>query len=229
MKTVAIILAGGSGKRFGKGLPKQFSTIAGRSLLEICLEPFQSHPGIDAIILVCPTAQIPLAKKTVAAGRIVKVKEILIGGKTRQESSYIGVKATPSEAENILIHDAARALVRPELIGRVLEALTGAMAVMPVLPAGDTIVRTDDEAKIAAVLDRTKLRLAQTPQGFKAEIIRQAHEMAKSEGFRDASDDCSLILRYHLTPVATVEGDATNIKITYPQDLVLAEAIYRNS
>jgi 2-C-methyl-D-erythritol 4-phosphate cytidylyltransferase len=228
MKNLAVILAGGSGERFGKTLPKQFSAIAGRSLLEICLGHVQEHPGIDAIVLVCPSAQLQLAGETVAAGRLAKVTAILAGGKTRQESSYIGVKATPDAAENIIIHDAARALVSPALVGRVLEALSGAMAVMPVLPAGDTIVRTDDEAMVSAVLDRTKLRLVQTPQGFKAEIIRQAHEMAKSEGFGMASDDCSLVLRYRLAPVLTVEGDPGNIKITYPQDLAIAEAILKN-
>jgi 2-C-methyl-D-erythritol 4-phosphate cytidylyltransferase len=236
MKNIAVILAGGSGERFGKALPKQFSAIAGRSLLEICLGHFQEHPGIAAIVLVCPNAQLALARETVASGRLAKVKEILAGGKTRQESSYIGVKATPSTAENILIHDAARALVSPAIIGRVLEGLTGAMAVMPALPAGDTIVRIDSAdlgrpfgaAKVSAVLDRAKLRLVQTPQGFKAEIIRQAHEMARSEGFGEADDDCSLVLRYRLAPVKTVEGDPGNIKITYPQDLAIAEAIYGN-
>ncbi|MCX6557196.1 MAG: 2-C-methyl-D-erythritol 4-phosphate cytidylyltransferase [Candidatus Aminicenantes bacterium] len=228
MSTIAVILAGGSGERFGKALPKQFCIINGRSLLEICLEHFQGHPGIDAIVLVCPGAQLPLARETVAAGCLAKVKEILAGGKTRQESSYIGIMAAPSAAENILIHDAARALVGPALIGRVLEALTGAMAVMPALPAGDTIVRTDEEAMVSAVLDRAKLRLVQTPQGFKAKIIRQAHEMARSEGFSEAGDDCSLVLRYRLAPVLTVEGDPGNIKITYPQDLAIAEAILKN-
>jgi len=78
------------------------------------------------------------------------------------------------------------------------------------------------------VLDRGKLRCAQTPQGFKLEIIRQAHKLAQSEGFNDAGDDCSLVLRYGLAPVVTVDGDAANIKITYPGDLVMAEAILQN-
>jgi len=227
MKNLAIILAAGSGERFGDHLPKQFQKIAGRSLLEICLERFQEHLRIDGIVLVCPAAYLPLAEKTVAAGPFSKVKKILPGGKTRQESSSIGVNAAPDSTENVLIHDAARALVGPDVIDRVLAALAAGQAVMAALPAGDTIVRVDEAAMVTAVLDRAKLSLVQTPQGFRLEIIRQAHEQAHAEGFSRASDDCSLVLRYKLAPVATVLGDPSNIKITYPQDLRIAEALLR--
>jgi 2-C-methyl-D-erythritol 4-phosphate cytidylyltransferase len=229
MKNLAVILAAGSGERFSGPTPKQFLKIAGRSLLEICLERFQGHPGIDGIILVCPAGHLPLAEKTVSAGHFTKVVKVIAGGKTRQESSSIGVHAAPGSTENILIHDAARSLVASEIISRVLEALGSDQAVMTALPAGDTIVRVDDAAMVTAVLDRAKLSLAQTPQGFRLEIIRQAHERAQAEGFVNASDDCSLVLRYKLAPVVTVPGDPANIKITYPQDLVIAEALLRNS
>ena len=225
MSTIAIILAAGSGDRFGDHLPKQFQKIAGRSLLEICLERFQEHPGIDGIVLVCPAAHLHLVEKTAAAGRFAKVKNILPGGETRQESSFIGVSTAPAGIKNVLIHDAARALVAPAVISRVLAALAADMAVITALPAGDTIVRVDNAAMITAVLDRAKLSLAQTPQGFRLDIIRQAHELARADGFSNASDDCSLVLRYKLAPVVTVLGDPTNIKITYPQDLAVAEAI----
>jgi 2-C-methyl-D-erythritol 4-phosphate cytidylyltransferase len=227
MKNLAIILAGGSGERFRGSLPKQFQKIAGRSLLEICLERFQEHQGIAGIILVCPAAHLSLAKKTVAAGCFAKVKKILPGGQTRQESSFIGVSAAPPGVENVLIHDAARALVAPSVISRVLAALAVDMAVMAALPAGDTIVRIDAAATVTAVLDRAKLSLVQTPQGFRLEIIRQAHESARADGFSNASDDCSLVLRYGLAPVVTVEGAAGNIKITYSEDLAIAEALLK--
>jgi len=225
MKNLAIILAAGSGERLSGSLPKQFLQIAGRSLLEICLERFQEHPRIDGIVLVCPAVYLPLAEKTVAAGRFPKVKTILPGGKTRQESSFIGVSAAPAGVENVLIHDAARALVGPDVIDRVLEALAAGQAVMAALPAGDTIVRVDPAGLVTAVSDRSMLRLAQTPQGFKLRIIRRAHDRAHTEGFSEASDDCSLVLRYKLAPVVTVLGDPSNIKITYPQDLAIAEAL----
>jgi 2-C-methyl-D-erythritol 4-phosphate cytidylyltransferase len=143
---------------------------------------------------------------------------------TRLESWAIGVGAAAGAA-TVLIHDAARALVPPAVIDRVLAALASQGAVMPVLPAGDTIVRVDDSGLVTAVLDRDKLRRAQTPQGFRSEIIRQGHKLAKNEGYGDAGDDCSLVLRYKLAPVVTVAGDAENIKITYPSDLVVAESI----
>lgn len=225
MSTIAIILAGGSGTRFQGAEPKQFLKIGGKTLLGICLERFQGHPGIDGIVLVCPASGLPRAGKIVAGGAFAKVVTILAGGKTRQESSAIGVAALPAGTENVLIHDAARALLPAAVVTRVLEALKKEEAVTPVVPAGDTTVRVDGKGKVMAVLDREKLRRVQTPQGFKQDIICLAHEMARAEGFPDASDDCSLVLRYQLAPVATVDGDVTNIKITYPEDLVLAEAL----
>jgi 2-C-methyl-D-erythritol 4-phosphate cytidylyltransferase len=225
MKNLAVILAAGSGKRFGDHLPKQFQKIAGRTLIEICLERFQTHPGIDAIVLVCPAPHLAMAEEIVSTGHFNKVVKVIAGGKTRQESSFIGVSAAPAGVENILIHDAARALVAPAVVSRVLEALAADMAVMATLPAGDTIIRIDDAAMVMAVLDRAKLGLAQTPQGFKLAIIRRAHELARADGFSNANDDCSLVLRYKLAPVVTVLGDPINIKITYPQDLIIAKAL----
>jgi ribitol-5-phosphate 2-dehydrogenase (NADP+) / D-ribitol-5-phosphate cytidylyltransferase len=225
MKNLAVILAAGSGERLPSPVPKQFLLIAGRSLLEICLERFRDHPGIDGIILVSPADRLAMAEKVVADGPFPKVIKVLAGGKTRQESSSIGIAAVPEDVENILIHDAARALVPPEVITRILEALSNSRAVMPVLPVNDTTIRVDDEGSVMAVLDRCKLRRVQTPQGFKLEIIRQAHARARAEGYSDAGDDCSLVLRFALAQVATVAGDPSNIKITYPQDLQIAEAI----
>ncbi|MEI6613519.1 MAG: 2-C-methyl-D-erythritol 4-phosphate cytidylyltransferase [Chrysiogenales bacterium] len=227
MSAVAVILAGGSGERFQGSMPKQFLKIAGRSLLQICLEQFQGHSGIDGIVLVCPAAQLDLAGEMVATACISKVQKILPGGKTRQESSFIGVSAVPPGIENILIHDAVRALVPDGIIARVLEALAHSRAVMPVLAVSDTTIRIDKAGVVAAVLDRSILRLVQTPQGFRLEIIHRAHELARAEGYSNVGDDCSLVLRYMLAPVVTVPGDPTNIKITYPLDLAVAEAILR--
>ncbi len=96
---------------------------------------------------------------------------------------------------------------------------------MPVLAVNDTTVRVDGDGLVAAVLDRDKLRCVQTPQGFKLDVMRRAHELAENEGYEDAGDDCSLVLRYKLAPVVTVAGDPDNIKITYPSDFIVAEAI----
>ncbi len=222
MSTTAIILAGGSGKRFNGTEPKQFLEIGDKTLLEICLGRFQEIKGISEIALVCPKTHLAKAKKLASA--FPKVAKVLAGGRTRQDSSAIGVAAAAG-AENVLIHDAARALVPPAVIDRVLKALQKNAAVMPVVPAGDTTVRVDDKGSVLAVLDREKLRRVQTPQGFRADIIRIAHKLAQEKGFRDASDDCSLVLRYGLAAVVTVEGDFANIKVTVPQDLVVAETI----
>jgi len=229
MSTVAIILAGGSGTRFNSPEPKQFLKIGNKTLLEICLERFQRHEGIGAIVLVCPAARLGQAEKIASGPGFSKVVKVLAGGATRQGSSSMGIGAAPTDAERVLIHDASRAMVPEGVISRVLAAMATAPAVMPVLPAGDTTVRVDERGAVLAVLDREKLRRVQTPQGFRLDVIRKAHEMARNEGFAEASDDCSLVLRYKLAPVVTVEGDPGNIKVTYPEDLVLAEAIYRDS
>lgn len=222
MNTIAIILAGGTGTRFNSKEPKQFLEIGGKTLLETCLRKFQDHEGIAGIILVCPARHLAKAEKIAAA--CSKVGKVLAGGMTRQESSAIGVRAAAG-AECVLIHDAARALVPKAVIRRVQAALATGDAVMPVLAVGDTTVRVDEAGLVTAVLDRDKLRRAQTPQGFKLDVMRQAHELADSEGYGDAGDDCSLVLRYKLAPVVTVEGDPKNIKITYPSDLIVAETI----
>ena len=226
MSAFAIILAGGTGTRLHNKEPKQFLEIGGRALLEICLQRFQDHEGIDGIVLVCPREHRSRAEKIAAI--FSKVTRVLAGGMTRQESSLAGVQAVPRGVENVLIHDAARALVPHAVISRVLEKLAGEKAVMAALPVADTVVRLDEAARVMAVLDRSKLELAQTPQGFRLEVIQQAHQMAVAEGFTAASDDCSLVLRYNLAPIATVPGDPGNIKITVAQDLVLAEAILKN-
>ena len=222
MSTTAIILAGGTGTRFNSLEPKQFLEIGGKTLLEICLNRFHDHEGIDGIILICPASHLAMAER-IAAG-FSKIKKVLPGGASRQGSSAIGVHAAAG-AGNVLIHDAARALVTEPVISRVLAALAEGCAVMPVMPVGDTTVRVDEAGLVNAVLDRDKLRRVQTPQGFKLDIMRQAHELAQREGFRDASDDCSLVLRYKLASVITVAGDPENIKITYPSDLIMAKAI----
>ena len=228
MRTIAIILAGGTGTRFNNPEPKQFLEIGGKTLLALCLERFQSHLGIDGIVLVCPANRLKQAEKIATGPRLSKVVRVLPGGVTRQESSFLGVGAAPVDVESVLIHDAARAIVPEGVIRRVLEAAATAPAVMPVLPVGDTTVRLDDQGAVLAVLDREKLRRAQTPQGFKLDIIRRAHELALREGYADASDDCSLVLRYELAPVITVEGDVENIKITYRADLIVAESILKS-
>lgn len=224
MKTTAIILAGGTGARFKSKEPKQFHKLGKKTLLDHCLQRFQEHKDIAEIVLVCPKAQLAKAQKIAAGYR--KVAKVVPGGKTRQQSSAIGVAAAGS-AESVLIHDAARAVVPKDVIARVLKALARSAAVMPVLAPGDTLVRVDNKGTVNAVLDREKLRRVQTPQGFRASIIRIAHRLAQEEKKADAPDDCSLILEYGLAPITTVEGDAANIKITIPADLILAEAILR--
>ena len=222
MKTTAIILAGGKGSRYKGKEPKQFLKIGTRTMLDMCLQPFQKNKGVQEIILVCPKEHLAQAKKT--AGHYSKVAAVVAGGKTRQGSSANGVAAA-GEAGRILIHDAARALVQNDVIERVLKALAKNAAVMPVLPAEDTTVRVDEKGNVTAILDRDKLRRVQTPQGFRADIIRIAHRLAQDEGFVEAPDDCSLILRYGLAPIASVAGDPRNIKITYPSDLDIARAL----
>ncbi|MBN2346234.1 MAG: 2-C-methyl-D-erythritol 4-phosphate cytidylyltransferase [Candidatus Aminicenantes bacterium] len=222
MTTTAIILAGGTGKRLQGPEPKQFRKIGGKTLLDMCLKRFQGQKGISGMVLVCPKAHLQRARRI--AGKYPKITAVLAGGRTRQLSSAIGVAAA-GKTGRILIHDAARALVSEAVIDRVLNALARQAAVMPVVVTEDTTVRVDVKGRVNAVLDRDKLRRVQTPQGFRADIIRIAHKLARDEGISDAPDDCSLVLRYGLAPVATVNGDVANIKVTVAPDLIVAESI----
>ena len=225
-KNLALILAGGSGTRIEEDFPKQFFTLAGKTILQHSIEKFENHPRLDHIFIVTNEAFYDKTGEIVRDSGYRKVAAILKGGQTRQESSCIGVTAAvPGDYENVLIHDAARPFVSRRIIDDLLEKLDTYSAVNVAVPSPDTIIEIKKNNRIKKVLNRNVLRRVQTPQGFKLDLIQKAHRLAKETNIFNASDDCSLILNLKLAPVYVVEGSPLNIKITYPLDLQMARTI----
>ncbi len=225
MKTVAIITAGGTGKRMGQ--PKQFLEIAGKPMLEQTISVFEKANCIDEIILVISPEEIEKAKQF----KFKKIKKIVAGGKERQDSVNNGLKELPNDCEIVAIHDGARPFVEVKIIERAVEEAKKNGAVVVGVPVKDTIKQiaknkqqTANNTKTAIIktVDREQLWQAQTPQVFKKEIILKAYEQGYNK--YKVTDDAMLVEKLGV-PVKMVMGSYQNIKITTPEDLKLAKGI----
>jgi 2-C-methyl-D-erythritol 4-phosphate cytidylyltransferase len=225
-KTVAMIMAAGSGERFaGKG-PKILVPLLGLPALVWSARRFARHSAVHEIVVVAPPGEEERIRSTLGEHRVGKIARVAAGGATRQESVRLGLETLDPDCALILIHDAARPCLGADLVDRVIETLASDGAVIPVLPAVDTLVRESNGA-VDALLDRVHISGVQTPQGFHAALILRAHRSAKARGFA-SSDDGSLVFALG-EKVRTIEGERSNIKITYPEDAAVAEAILRAS
>ena len=224
---VAVVLGGGTGTRFGADLPKQLLTLGSKTLVGHCVAAFAASPGIDEILLVMPLAYHDEAKRLVGS----EVGAIITGGATRSDSvrnalAYIGARYDQAET-GVLIHDAARPLVTQQIIADCIQALKEHDAIGTAVPTADTILAVTDGV-IAHVPPRETLYRAQTPQCFRLETIAKAHALAASDPAFIPTDDCGVVLRYLPgTPVHIVPGSETNLKVAYPTDLAVAEALLR--
>lgn len=220
-RTAAIIVAAGRGLRAGSGGPKQYRTIAGRTVISRAMEPFCSHPGIFAVQPVLNPDDLAMFNHAVGEFRYQPPAN---GGTTRQASVHAGLEALAAHAPDIvLIHDAARPFVTPALISRAIDAAGITGAAVPAIPVTDTIKQVDSSGSVEATPDRARLRIAQTPQAFRFDVILDAHRRAARDGRSDFTDDAALAEWAGLT-VATFEGDAANMKLTTPEDFVREEA-----
>ncbi len=215
-------MAAGTSERFGRGEPKQFRPLNGYPALAWSVKKFSELDAITAIVIVITPGLEEKAAELVETHRLGKVYKIVAGGETRQESVRLGLEALSDSVEYTLVHDAARPCVSGALIGRVCDALATNDAVVPTVPVVDTLVMEID-GTVDAIIDRSRIAGAQTPQGFRRSLLVHAHRRAASRGFL-SSDDGSLVLAMG-EPVKTVPGEQTNIKITHREDLKLAEAI----
>ncbi len=217
MKNVSVIVvAAGEGKRFG--LPKQFALLRGKSVLDWCLEAFESHEDVSEVILVLKED----AQNTEFTERFRKISSIAQGGDKRQDSVLSGFrKIDPEKARIVLVHDGVRPLVSKELIDRIIEAAQEKEAAVPAVPLMDT-VKIVDEQVVTRTLDRDRLFLVQTPQGFLYSTLKVALEESKKDAFY-GTDEASLVERIG-KKVVVVQGDPKNIKITTPEDIKIAEA-----
>lgn len=212
METVALVVAAGRGVRAGGGLPKQYRALGGEPVLRRALRAFLRHPGIDAVACVIHPDDRALYAAATAG---LPLLEPALGRATRQGSVRAGLEALPAGVERVLVHDAARPLVPPAMIGRVLDALDAAEGALPVLPVPDTLVREDGTA-----VPREGLCRAQTPQGFRLGPLLAAHHAASGE---QATDDAGLARAAGLD-VVHVAGDERAMKLTTEADFAAAEA-----
>jgi len=223
-KNLVIILAGGSGKRMETGIPKQFLKVGGKLIIEHVIEKFENHNRIHGIFVVTYPEYFNKTKDIVKKNNYKKIKKILKGGKTRQESSRIGVEWIKEYYENILIHDAVRPCVSDELIDKILSRLEDYRVVNMAVKVKDTIVVLDKGKFVKEIPSRSYYRNVQTPQGFKSDIIKKAHNLAKRRNIK-VTDDCSMIHKLGLEEIYVEKGSPYNIKITYPSDVIKVKKI----
>lgn len=229
-KTIALIPAAGMGKRMGASVNKQYLQLAGIPIVARTIALFDASPLIDAIYLVTPLEEIPYCREhIVEAHGFTKVREIVPGGKERQNSVMNGLAAMQGQVGDddvVLIHDGVRPFVTERMLQEAIAMARTAAGALIAVPTKDTI-KTVIDGTVTGTPPRETLWQAQTPQAFRYGIIYQAHSAAAAEGFL-GTDDASLVERSG-GQVRTVTGDYRNIKITTPEDLVLAEAFLQNT
>ncbi|TLX77126.1 bifunctional cytidylyltransferase/SDR family oxidoreductase [Labilibacter sediminis] len=231
MKTVGIILAGGSGTRFGSSKPKQFIRVAGKKILEHTIETFQQSKYIDEIAIVTHRGYVDEVKDIINHNNFAKVKKVLLGGNTRNESSLSAINAYWPENDekriNLVFHDAVRPFISNRILADIYKELHNHDAIDVAVPSTDTIIEVENE-EIVSIPDRNKLMNGQTPQAFKLETIKKAYDIGLKDPNFKATDDCGVIKKYlPETPIKVVAGDETNIKITHELDLFISDKIFQ--
>ncbi|MBI5904280.1 MAG: 2-C-methyl-D-erythritol 4-phosphate cytidylyltransferase [Deltaproteobacteria bacterium] len=205
----------------GADVPKQFLPLAGRSLLDRTLSAAASSARVDGIVLVLPADVPEEARESYKS--LPKVIAAVDGGRERQDSVRNALAALPGDVRIVLIHDAVRPFATPALFDRCAEAASSHGAAVPVIPVRDTVKAWDKAAGTLVTMDRSEILRAQTPQGFRAEILREAYARADREG-RTGTDDASLVEAAGHRVVA-VSGEEGNIKVTLPEDLRMAAGL----
>ena len=244
MRMVAVVLGGGVGQRLGAGMPKQLLTLGGQTLVERCVAAFDQARGVDEILVVMARGYTEQVKAMLADGGYHKVTDVIEGGATRPDSTRVALAAIAGAAAGsapgtaaggtgsggdcgVLLHDAARPLVDQRIIADCVASLEVHEAAGVAVPTSDTIVITHDGV-MRSVPRRETLFRCQTPQCFRLSVIARAHELAAADPDFAPTDDCGVVLRYLPgVDVHIVPGSERNIKITYPQDLAVAEALLR--
>lgn len=223
-RVVAVVPAGGTGKRMGAGTPKQFLMLDGVPLMLHSLWVLERAPSVTEVVLVVPKQERTRAlTEVVERYGLKKVLKVVAGGATRQESVHHGLNEVDEDVEIVVVHDAVRPFVTEDLIERSIKAARRHGGAIVAVPMKDTPKQAGPDRLIQRTLDRTELWLAQTPQTFRRALVVEAYRKAEIEHIR-ATDDAALVERLG-HKVGIVEGSWENIKITTPEDMILAEAI----
>ncbi len=217
-RVAAIVVAAGSSRRMG-GIDKVFAPLAGKPVISWALETFQNCPVIDEIVLVLAKESVTPGKQMVLEAGWSKVSSVCPGGVRRQDSVREGLRHVAA-SDIVVVHDGARPCVTPDLIVRGVTQASSLGTAVAAVPVNDTIKRADPAGTVVETLDRSGLWAIQTPQVFSADILREASEKIQD----DVTDDAALVERLG-HQVMIYMGSYRNIKITTPEDLLLAEAI----
>jgi 2-C-methyl-D-erythritol 4-phosphate cytidylyltransferase len=220
-KVAAIIVAAGSGVRMGASVPKQFIEIAGKPILQHTLERFEACTWVTDVCVILPAAFVDLYRVKILEWGISKLAAVTVGGAERHQSVLAGLEALSDDTEIVMIHDGVRPFVSDRILRESIDAARQFGAVVVGLPPKDTIKQAD-YPMITQTLDRNHLIQAQTPQTFRTEVIRRAYQFAGESGHY-STDDAALVEQMG-GEVVVVNGDWKNIKITSPEDLIIAEA-----
>lgn len=220
-----LIPAAGMGRRMGSDRNKLLLTLMGKPLLAWTLLAAEAASEITWIGIMGQPADEPDFQNILAQLSLSKPVHLIQGGETRQESVYNGLQALPAEAERVLIHDGARCLATPQLLDRCAVVLQDCPGLIAAVPVKDTIKVVDEMGLIQDTPERKQLWAAQTPQGFEVKLLKQSHDKGRILGW-EVTDDAALFERCGL-PVRIVEGEETNLKVTTPVDLAIAEFILR--
>jgi len=219
-KVAALIAAGGSSNRMG-GLDKLYAMLGGKPVLVRATLPFQKSPLIDQIVVVVAGEKVNQCRQLIPGGEWSKVTNICAGGERRQDSVAAGLKLI-SKCDWVVIHDGARPFVTADLIARGLEAAKETGAAIAAVPVTDTIKEAGEDSIVRQTLPRRNLWAVQTPQVFRIDIITEAYRRARG----DVTDDAMLVEQMG-HKVKVFMGSYDNIKITTPEDLVLAEVLVK--
>jgi 2-C-methyl-D-erythritol 4-phosphate cytidylyltransferase len=224
MKVNAVIVSAGKSHRFMDGKKKQFLPLAGKPVLARTLDPFERCPLVNTVVLVVGQEDLGFClREIVEKYGYRKVSRVVPGGESRQESVRHGMDAVPEDVEIVVIHDGVRPFVTQKMIEESIRSAMRFKAVVLGTPVKETIKTVNPEGKVLKTLDRGSLWQIQTPQVFHAKLIRDALNKATEDGFM-GTDDASLVERLGVE-VHVLPGDYTNIKITTPEDLLLASLL----
>ncbi len=227
MRTIAIIAAAGDGKRFCNSKSKMLASIMGKTLLSHTLDKFESIDKIDEIILLIrPQDRKEIEKKIIEKNNYSKIKSIVFGGVTRQESVYNGLMAIEDSDAIVLIHDGARPFIDIKIIDELLKGLDDFDGIIPAIPIVDTVKKLfPDKMMVEKTVDRNEFWKAQTPQVFRIDKIKNYYKKAMKENIQFTDD--SALLEYYGGRIAVIRGSENNIKITNKVDLLLARIIHK--
>jgi len=224
MRTLAIVLAGGTGKRMGAATNKQFLLLDNRPILVHSLQIFEDCRPVDGVYLVVNQRDLPLIQEEVLETyRFNKIVKLVIGGRLRQDSVRNGLEAIDEACDIVVVHDAARPFVPPAFVEKSISLMEMFDAIIPALPVKDTIKAISKEGFVSKTLERDSLWHVQTPQTFKYDLIIKAYREGSAKkliGYDDAT-----FVEHLGKRVKVIEGSPYNIKITTPEDLVIAKGI----